>query len=104
MVVKFGDLRSSGSKNGRKEGFEYVSAKSIVGKKIRIVDVDIFDGKFGETAAIYMDNNKYFMSTSRIILEQVKKIILPAIQEGEVVETTLIQAVSKRGIKYYTFA
>ena len=104
MAIKFADAKKDGGRGGWiKEGFERVSARDLVGKEFEIIDVDFVDGNFGETGVVYLKGGKAFLTSSSVLVDQLKNVIQPLIEKGETVIASIGWAKGKSGRRYLTF-
>ena len=104
MVVKFVDAKkSSGGGSFFRDGYEKVSVRELVGKTIQIEDVEFKEGLFGEAAVVYLVDKRAFMTSSNVLLDQIRNVIKPYTDKGEIVEAGVAWATGKSGRRYLTF-
>jgi len=78
----------------------------LKGKTFTIVKAFVNKSQFhqGEYAIVVCKQGKeefYFTTSSSVLIKQLKEIIIPVLEKGETVETTIDKP---KGKKYYTFA
>lgn len=104
MVVKFVDAKKNSSRgNFFREGYEKVGVRDLIGQTIQIEDVEFKEGLFGEAAVVYLVDKRAFMTSSSVLLDQIRDVIKPYTDKGEIVEAGIAWAKGKSGRKYLTF-
>ena len=105
MAIKFADAKkkSRGNRDWIKEGYDRVGAREMVDKQFEIVDVDFVDGNFGETAVVYLKDKTCFLTSSQVLMDQLKNVIVPSIENGESVIAKLGWSKGRSGRRYLTF-
>jgi len=80
-------------------GLERLSILDLLGEEIIIKDVEFFEYEGNERARVFFDENKYFITSSEVLLKQLKKV-KGAIDNGY--EGVRCRIIKPKGKRYFT--
>lgn len=99
-MAKFSEVVKTGG-SMFKDGYEVLRATEVMNTNVTIVDVEMKQTQYGDTAFVYLDNGKAFMTTSRILREQLEQIIVEIKAKGITVDVRMEKRASKEGGRSY---